>query len=161
MTLHPPRLNMSIAGLTLDCCEGLGLRGGRRQELPSCHSPELGWHRDVCVLLSSVSSCHAMLSKCHIVYKQVENWHGGSCYYGHCHGRQKQGELSCLWSGPWGPWGGELCQREDFWQELLVTPHLHSHIYSSPFSPFSRASVQAVSKLLSNTAVMGTNGKSY
>lgn len=82
----------------------------------------------------------------------------------HCHGRQRLDELSCLWSGPWGPWGAELCQGEDFGQELLVTlprPRLHSHISSSPFSPLARASVQAVSKLLSNTAVMGTNGKTY
>lgn len=81
--------------------------------------------------------------------------------HGHCHGRQKVDELSCLWSGPWGPWGAQLCQGKDFGQELLVTPRLHSQAYSSHFSPFARASVQAVSKLLSNTAVMGTNGKPY
>lgn len=30
MTLHLPRLNVSIAGLTLDCSESLGLRGGEK-----------------------------------------------------------------------------------------------------------------------------------
>lgn len=71
LTLHLPRVNMSIAGLTLDCCESLELRGG--EKTGADHSPELAWPRDVCILLSSMSLCHAKLSECHIVYKQVEN----------------------------------------------------------------------------------------